>query len=88
MFRTFLAAQSRIPFADQLRRIVIKEGQESKAPAARDPADLVQTRTGKHDRATWGRLEATRSVFGKADLAAVEIVIQICRHSKAPKRIA
>jgi len=40
--RTFLADQSRIPFADQRRRIVIKKRQESIAPSTRHPTDLMQ----------------------------------------------
>src|ERR1041385_3123444 len=68
--------------------LVIEEGQERVAAPPRHGRDAVHQRAGEHDRAAGRHLEATRAIFGKADLSALEIVVEVDRHREAAVRRA
>ena len=64
------------------RHLVIEERQEREASPPRSTRYGMEQRAGEdHSPAPW-RLERARPVFGKADLAAVEILVEIDRHRK------
>src|SRR5262249_41773120 len=78
-----LVKKRAVGLANRCRVVVVNEWQEGVAAAARDFGHRVQERARKHHGATRQRLEALWSVFGKADLPAFEIGVQVDRRREA-----
>ena len=57
--------------------VVIKEWQESVASATCHLRHRMQERAREHHSSARRRLEAARSIFGKAELPAVEVRVQV-----------
>src|SRR5262252_121583 len=72
-----------VGLANRRRLVVVNERQEGVAAATRDFGHGVQKRTREHHGAAPWRLEAFWPVFGKADLSALEIGIQVDRRREA-----
>jgi hypothetical protein len=75
-----------IRFAYLRGRFVIEEWQEGIAPTASRFSNRMQQRARKHNRTPGRRPEGTRPVFGKAQFAALEVIIEIGRDCKVPVR--
>src|SRR5262245_65438236 len=70
------------------RRFVVDEGQEGVTNLARHLGHRMQERTREHHGHTGRRLEPARSILGEADLAAVEVGVEVDGRSKAAMRCA
>src|SRR5215207_4495371 len=73
-----------VGLADLCSRLVVEERQEGIPPSSRDLRHGVKEWAGEHDRAARRGLVAARTVLRKADLATLEIRIEVDRYRIAP----
>src|SRR3954470_13134138 len=75
-----------VPFAQLRRPFVIQKRQECIASSGRNARYPMQKRAGKHHSPAERNLKTFWAVFGKAEVAAVEVVIQVGRDCETAMR--